>query len=126
LDAPHNPPVDPVPFGHWTLRDEAAQRRRLMAVFFSIAAVSFIAGYYAQESLNDRFLVNVFVLLFMASGASLMFSMVARDKLSRCPECKRWLRSSGQASKGGTRIFTCVKCGINWDTKVQASGAGEG
>jgi hypothetical protein len=22
-----NPPVDPVPFGHWTLRDEAAQRR---------------------------------------------------------------------------------------------------
>ena len=23
----HNPAVDPVPFGHWTLRDEAAQRR---------------------------------------------------------------------------------------------------
>ena len=22
-----NPAVDPVPFGHWTLRDEAAQRR---------------------------------------------------------------------------------------------------
>ncbi len=22
-----NPVVDPVPFGHWTLRDEAAQRR---------------------------------------------------------------------------------------------------
>jgi hypothetical protein len=24
-----NPAVDPVPFGHWTLRDEAAQRRLL-------------------------------------------------------------------------------------------------
>ncbi|TND01732.1 MAG: hypothetical protein FD118_2326, partial [Rhodocyclaceae bacterium] len=23
----HNPAVDPVPFGHWTLRDKAAQRR---------------------------------------------------------------------------------------------------
>ena len=22
-----NPALDPVPFGHWTLRDEAAQRR---------------------------------------------------------------------------------------------------
>jgi hypothetical protein len=22
-----NPAVDPVPFGHWTLRDDAAQRR---------------------------------------------------------------------------------------------------
>jgi hypothetical protein len=22
-----NPAVDPVPFGHWTLRDKAAQRR---------------------------------------------------------------------------------------------------
>jgi hypothetical protein len=22
-----NPAIDPVPFGHWTLRDEAAQRR---------------------------------------------------------------------------------------------------
>ena len=25
-----NPAVDPVPFGHWTLRDEAAQRRSLL------------------------------------------------------------------------------------------------
>jgi hypothetical protein len=24
---PPNPAVDPVPFGHWTLRDKAAQRR---------------------------------------------------------------------------------------------------
>jgi hypothetical protein len=96
-----------------------------MSVFFSIAAVSFIAGYYAQESLNDPLLVNVFVLIFMISGAALMFSLVARDKFSRCPECRRWLRSSDQASKIGTRIFTCVKCGTNWDTKVQASGAGE-
>ena len=27
VSARANPPVDPVPFGHWTLRDEAAQRR---------------------------------------------------------------------------------------------------
>jgi hypothetical protein len=27
LKTRHNPPVDPVRFAHWTLRDEAAQRR---------------------------------------------------------------------------------------------------
>lgn len=104
----------------------ARYTRLLMAASLAVAAVSWIAGYYAQESLGNQFLVRVFVLVFMASGASLMFFMVARDILSRCPECRSWLRSRGRISEGGTRIFTCAKCGIDWDAKVQASGAGEG
>jgi hypothetical protein len=100
--------------------------RFVLAASFVVAAFSGIAGYYAQETLRDQFLVNAFVVVFMVSGASLMFFIATRDKLARCPECKSWLRSKGRVSEGGTRIFTCVRCGIDWDAKVQVSGAGEG
>lgn len=100
--------------------------RSLIAALFAMAAITWIAGYHAQESMEDQFLVNALVLIFMISGGCLMLAMVARDKLSRCPRCKCWLRSKGQASEGGTRIFACVRCGIDWDARVPVSGAGEG
>lgn len=103
----------------------ARSTRLIMLVLFAIAATSWMAGYYAQESLNDRFLVKVSVLVFMTAGALLLASGTARDKLCRCPQCKRWLRSRGQASERGTRIFTCVACRIDWDANVQVIGAGE-
>jgi len=104
----------------------ARRSRFLMSASFVVAVLSWIAGYYAQETLRDQFLVSAFVVVFMFSGASLMFFIATRDKLSRCPECKSWLKSRGRVSDGGTRIFTCVKCGIDWDAKVQGSSAGEG
>ena len=103
----------------------ARYTRLVMVLFFAIAAISWIAAYYAQESLRDQFLVNVSILIFMISGTSLLLTLFARDQLARCPECKHWLRSRGEISKGGTRIVTCVRCGINWDTKVKVSDAGE-
>lgn len=103
----------------------ARYTRLFMTVVFTIAVISWIAGYYAQESLKDQFLVNVFVSTFMIASALLMLAMLAIDKFSRCPECKGWLRSRGVVSEGGTRIFTCINCEINWDAKIKVSGAGE-
>ena len=103
----------------------ARHTRLVMLVLFAIAATSWMAGYYAQESLDDRFLVNASGLVYMTAFALLMACMMARDRLCRCPQCKRWLRSRGRASTGGTRIFSCTACGIDWDAKVQVSGAGE-
>lgn len=95
-----------------------------MAASFVVAAVSWVAGYYAQESLRNQLLVEVFVIVFMVSGSSLMFFGAVRDKISRCPKCKSWLRSKGRVSERGTRIFTCGKCGVDWDSMVQEVGAG--
>ena len=106
--------------------NHARRSRFLTSASFVIAALSLITGYYAQETLRDQFWVNASVVVFMVSGASLMLFVATRDMFSRCPECKSWLRSKGRVSEGGTRIFTCVRCGIDWDAKVQVSGAGEG
>lgn len=103
----------------------ARSTRLTMLVLLAITAASWMAAYYAQESLQDQALVNVSVPVTMAAGALLMACGVARDLLCRCPQCRRWLRSRGRASTGGTRVFTCTACGIDWDAKVQVSSAGE-
>lgn len=103
----------------------ARRSRLLMSASLVVAVLSLLAGYYAQVTLRDQLMVNAFVAVFMFSGASLMLFMTMRDKVARCPECKSWLWSKGRVSEGGTRILTCAKCRIDWDTEVQVIGAGE-
>ena len=91
----------------------ARSTRLIMLVLLAITAASWMAAYCAQESLQDQALVNVFVPATMGAGALLMACAVARDLLCRCPQCRRWLRSRGRASTGGTRVFTCTACGAS-------------
>jgi hypothetical protein len=97
----------------------------LAAALFAIAVVSWVVGYYAQESLKDQRLVDIFICTFTISGGLLILVLFARDMISRCPQCGRWLRSRGGVSEDGTRTFSCIACDTNWDTELQASGSGE-
>ncbi len=90
-----------------------------------VAAAAWIAGYYAQELLGDDHWVTLCVVIFMIAGTSLMCLFSVRDKLTRCPECSAWLRSKGRVTDRGTKIFGCVRCGVDWDSGVQEVGAGE-
>jgi hypothetical protein len=48
-----NPPADPVPFGHWTLRDKAAQRRSPARWTSRVSSGTEVAQFLALHSRRD-------------------------------------------------------------------------
>jgi len=103
----------------------ARYTRFIMIVFLLSGVISWIVGYYFQESLNNQFLVNIFISIFMISFVFIFIIFIARDYFTRCPTCKDWLSNRGTISENDTRIFTCSKCQIIWDTGIKVSGCGE-
>ena len=103
----------------------ARHTRFVIAALFAIAVISWAIGYYAQESLEHQFLVNICVSIFMISGSLILILFIAREHFLRCLTCKRWLRNRGKIGENNTRNFVCSKCNIIWDSAIKVSGAGE-
>lgn len=104
----------------------ARYTRLIMIGTLVVAAAAWISAYLANESSGKDDWKTTSIVIYLLGAGALMMQMVLRDTISRCPQCKTWLRSKGQASERGTRIFRCAKCGVDWDTGVQISSAGEG
>lgn len=99
--------------------------RFVMIALILLAGIAFTIGFYYQEKVDDQFLVDVFVAIYMFLGLLLMLVFVARAHICRCPECKSWLRNKGKLGVGDNRLFICKKCNVCWDSQVRMYYGGE-
>jgi peptidoglycan/LPS O-acetylase OafA/YrhL len=95
----------------------------LVVILIALSAIPFgLAFHFDNQTTQSNSAFDISVILFMVLLGSAGVAGALGSYISKCPDCKRWIKRYREADQDDDRIlFVCRTCNSIFDTGVRES-----